>query len=69
MTKAQSGQIGGKKTAEKYGKGYMAALAKKGAQAMHTKYKLVATGTSDFILVNRQTGESTRKTISGRYLP
>lgn len=68
QTKAQAGQKGGESTAKKYGREYMAALAKKGAEAMHKKYKLVKLGTSDFALVDRATGKPTGKTISGRVL-
>jgi hypothetical protein len=68
MTKSECGSLGGKKTAEKYGQKYMSALALKGATAMHKKYKLVKLSTSDFAIVNRETGEATGKTINGRYL-
>ena len=68
MDKKQAGRIGGKQTATKYGSEYMQTLARKGAQAMHAKYKLVKFGTSDFAIVNRETGQPTGKTISGRVL-
>jgi hypothetical protein len=68
MTKAQCGSLGGKATVAKHGKKYMAELAWKGAIAMHTKYKLVKLGTSDFAIVNRETGRATGKTIKGRTL-
>lgn len=68
MTKAEAGAIGGKTTLAKYGRGYMANLAKRGAQAFHAKYKLVKLQTSDFAIVNRETGQPTGKTINGRYL-
>lgn len=69
MTKAQAGSIGGTETTKKYGKVYMAQLARKGAIAMHLKYKLVKLSTSDFAIVNRETGQPTGKTINGRYIP
>lgn len=65
MTKAQAGRIGGMKTHEKYGSEYMREIAKRGAKAFHAKYKLQPVGTSDFLIVHRDTGESTGKTISG----
>ena len=46
----------------------MAKLAQRGAAAFHAKYKLVKFATSDFAIVNRETGEPTGKTISGRVL-
>ena len=68
MNKKEAGQKGGTVTAQKYGQEYMAQLAKRGAAAMHKKYKLVKLGTSDFAIVNRETGIPTGKTISGRVL-
>jgi general stress protein YciG len=68
MNKAQAGQKGGQTTVEKYGKEHMEELARKGAAAFHKKYHLVKLGTSDFAIVNRETGEPTGKTISGRVL-
>jgi hypothetical protein len=65
MTKAQAGALGGKSTARKYGRSYMADLARKGALAFHRKYKLVKIGTSDFSIVDRATGIATGKTING----
>ena len=67
-TKAQAGSIGGTKTAMKYGQGYMQELARRGAAAFHKKYHLVKLGTSDFAIVNRETGEPTGKTINGKVL-
>lgn len=68
MNKKQAGSMGGLRTAQKYGHEYMQALARKGAQAMHKKYMLVKLGTSDFAIVNRETGKPTGKTINGRIL-
>lgn len=65
MNKKQAGQKGGEATVKKYGKAYMKNLASSGARAMHKKYKLVKLGTSDFAIVNRETGVSTGKTIRG----
>ena len=68
MTKAECGSLGGRRPVETHGKGYMAKLAQRGAVAFHAKYKLVKLATSDFAIVNRETGEPTGKTISGRVL-
>ena len=69
MSKADAGRKGGKTTVKKYGKGYMKQLAKLGAAAFHKKYKLSKLGTSDFAIVNRETGVPTGKTIRGLGLP
>lgn len=69
MTKAQAGQKGGKATLKKYGRDYMKNLAKLGAAAFHKKYKLSKLGTSDFAIVDRETGIPTGKTIRGLELP
>ena len=69
MSKKDAGSKGGRTTAKKYGRGYMQALARKGAEAMHRKYRLVKLGTSDFAIVNRETGIATGKTIRGLELP
>jgi hypothetical protein len=68
MTKAESGAIGGRNTAAKYGQGYMANLARRGAAAFHAKYKLVPNGQNDFAIVDRATGQPTGKTINGKVL-
>ena len=68
MNKAQAGSIGGQATVKKYGKSYMKQLARKGAEAFHKKYRLSKLGTSDFAIVNRETGEPTGKTIRGLIL-
>lgn len=68
MTKAQAGSIGGNATVKKHGKAYMKQIAKRGAAAFHRKYKLSKLGTSDFAIVNRETGEPTGKTIRGLML-
>ncbi len=57
--------MGGRATVRKYGRGYMAELAAKGAKAFHAKYRLAKLSTSDFAIVNRETGEPTSKTIRG----
>ena len=68
LTKKEAGAIGGRTTATKYGQAYMINLARKGAQAFHAKYRLVKLETSDFAIVNRETGQPTGKTINGRYI-
>lgn len=65
MTKTEAGKKGGCATVKKYGKGYMKQLACRGAAAFHKKYKLSRLGTSDFAIVDRETGIPTGKTIRG----
>jgi len=65
MTKSEAGRKGGKSTVKKYGREYMKNLAKRGAEAFHKKYKLSKLGTSDFAIINRETGIPTGKTIRG----
>ena len=55
--RAAAGSKGGKRTVKKYGKRYMRRLGRWGAHVMHSKYDLRPEGTSDFALVNKQTGE------------
>lgn len=65
MSKADAGRKGGNTTVKKYGRKHMKALAQKGAAAFHAKYKLEKLSTSDFAIVNRETGIPTGKTIRG----
>lgn len=65
MTKSDAGSKGGNATVKKYGLGYMKQIACKGAAAFHKKYKLTKLGTSDFAIINRETGMPTGKTIRG----
>lgn len=65
MSKSEAGAKGGKSTLKKYGRRYMKQLAEKGAKAFHAKYRLQKLGTSDFAIVNRETGIPTGKTING----
>lgn len=69
LTKAQAGSLGGITTYRKYGSDHMRQIGRKGAVLMHAKYELRPVGTSDFILVNRETGSWSGKTISGMYIP
>lgn len=68
MTRAQAGSIGGTKTVQKYGREYMAQLAKLGAAAFHAKYELRPISQNDFAIVNRETGQPNRKTLNGATL-
>lgn len=68
MTKAEAGRLGGLATKEKYGSDYFKRLGEKGAQAFHSKYKLMPAMMNDFAIVDRQTGEIVAFT-SGRHLP
>jgi hypothetical protein len=65
MTKQEAGRLGGLKTAQIYGNDYMRGLAKQGAIAFHTKYRLVPIRLNDFAITNRVTGEIVN-TITGR---
>ncbi len=55
MNKQQAGSLGGKATVAKHGRAYMRQLAVKGAAAFHARYHYVKHGTSDFLIVDRQT--------------
>jgi hypothetical protein len=68
MTKAEAGRLGGISTLQKNGAEYMAGLARKGAEALHKKYRLVPIGQNDFALVERETGKVSPKTLNGRRL-
>lgn len=65
MTKKQAGRKGGKATFEKYGREYMSDIGSRGGYALHQKYSLQPYGTSDFVLVDRITGERVAR-LSGR---
>lgn len=56
MTKAQAGQLGGKKTVKKYGKRYMRRLGKWGGHVTRSRYRLVPVGMNDFAMVHKETG-------------
>lgn len=64
-TKSECGRLGGLVILEKYGREYLRELGRKGAVALHKKYNLVPNGTSDFVLVDRQTNKIISKTIRG----
>ena len=55
MTKAQAGRLGGKATAEKYGKEHMAEIGKRGAEVTWTRYSMQPVGTNKFAMVERET--------------
>lgn len=55
MTKAQAGSLGGKRTAERHGSSYMAAIGRKGAETLHARYSLKPVGTSGWVFVDRET--------------
>jgi len=55
LTKKQAGQKGGKSTFSKYGPEHMREIGRRGAVAMHAKYKLEPWGLNDFALVERET--------------
>jgi len=57
---------GGNAVVQKYGKEHMREIGRKGAQATHSKYRIQHLGTSDFIYVNKETGEPVGKTFLGR---
>lgn len=66
MTKTESGRLGGLTTAKKYGRSYMAELARRGAIAFHKKYRLVPINRNDFAIVNRLTGKTINTIIGNR---
>lgn len=57
MNKREAGQRGGQRTVQKHGKDYMRTIGKRGADATWRKYNLVPTGTSQWAMVDRITGE------------
>lgn len=69
LTKAQAGSLGGQRTVKNHGKTYMHNLATRGAREMHKLYKLEKLGASDWLIVHRETGIPTGKTINGLVLP
>lgn len=65
MDKKESGRLGGRETVRRYGPEYMHRLAVKAAEAMHTKYRMEPVSLYDFVFVDRETGETTGRTICG----
>ena len=65
MTKKEAGKLGGKATAEKYGRKYMRDIGSRGGYALHEKYSLQPYCTYDFALVDRVTGKTVAR-LSGR---
>ena len=63
--KKSAGRIGGLATVKKYGPEHMAEIGKAGAKTTWTRYHLQPTGTSDFAMINRETGQIVAL-ISGR---
>lgn len=64
---SKPGSAGGKALVAKRGREYMAEIGRRGAIALHARYRLVPIGTSDFALVDRETGQH-RASIHGRGL-
>lgn len=65
MNRSEAGRKGGLATVKKHGRKHMKRIAALGAEAFHKKYYLRKLGTSDFAIVNRETGVPTGKTIRG----
>lgn len=57
MSKQEAGALGGKTTAERYGREYFSRIGKLGAETTWTRYTLRPTGTRMFAMVNRETGK------------
>lgn len=57
MTKQQAGQLGGLSTFKKYGKSHMRNIGAQGAKVTWSRYSLKPVGTSNYAMVNRETGE------------
>ncbi|HEY3311204.1 MAG TPA: hypothetical protein VGK00_06140 [Anaerolineales bacterium] len=64
-TKQSAGQKGGRKTLENHGAEHFRQIGRKGAAVTWQRYRLDPVGTSDFALVDRQTGE-VKAFLSGR---
>lgn len=57
MTRQEASSLGGKAVFKKYGREYMQAIGRKGAQAFWAKYKLVPIQANNFAIVNKETNE------------
>ena len=57
MSRAQAGRIGGETTYLRHGSEHMREIGKRGAQAMHKKYRISPVRLNDYALVNRETGK------------
>ena len=55
MTKAEAGRLGGKATANKYGKAHMSEIGKRGAEVTWTRYSMQPVGTSQYAMIERET--------------
>lgn len=65
--RALAGAKGGKRTVRRYGKRHMKRLAKLGAHATHSRYRLEPVFLNDFAMVNRKNG-IVKALFSGRSL-
>jgi general stress protein YciG len=54
LTKKQAGRLGGQRTAQLHGAGYMREIGRKGARAFHQKYAVKPAGTCGWALVRRE---------------
>lgn len=57
MTKSEAGRLGGLATLKKYGRKHFVEAGRLGAQRTWSKYQLVPYRTSNFAMVDRETGE------------
>lgn len=68
LNKQQAGRLGGQTTLKKHGREHFANIGRKGAQAMHKKYRLVPIGIGDMAFVDRDTGQVLPRTINGLHV-
>ena len=57
LTYAEAGKLGGLATVKKHGTEYMADIGRKGAETLHSQYRMVPVLLNDFAYVNKATGE------------
>ncbi|NOH00622.1 MAG: hypothetical protein HND47_00930 [Chloroflexi bacterium] len=55
--KREAGRLGGLATVKKHGVDHMRSIGVKGAHVFHSRYRLTPVGTSQFVIVHRETGE------------
>ncbi len=57
MSKRQAGSIGGRVTVQRYGRGYMSQIGKRGNVSLRERYRLTVVEQSGYALVEKATGK------------
>lgn len=65
QVRAIAGSKGGRSTVKRHGRQHMSRIGKRGAQSMHTTYRLEPVFLNDFAIVHRITGE-VKNYLSGK---